>query len=155
MPTPPDGVIDALQSSVRLHLTAIENYQSQSEHFARWGYSKLAEKYRGDVEEERKHLSDVQARLEYYDEQPAYEHAAPSWPRHDYEGILSANLDLESAAAKVERANVLACRAVGDELSAEVFAKLLEGSEASIGEIEAIQKVIEQIGVDNYLANQV
>ena len=155
MPTPPEGVIAALQSAVRLHLTAIENYQAQGEHFGRWGYSKLAEKYRGDAEEERQHLSRVLSRLEYYDEQPTYEHAEPSWPRHDYEGILAANLELESAAAAAERQGVLACRAAGDELSALVLATLLEGSEGSISETEAIQKVIEQIGVDNYLANQV
>lgn len=155
MPSAPDGVIDALQASVRLHLTAIENYQAQAEHFGRWGYAKLSDKYRCDVEEERGHLAKVLSRLEYYDEQPTYEHDEPSWPRHDYEGILSANLELESMAAKVERANVLTCRAAGDELSALIFASLLEGSEGSIAEIEAIQKVLEQIGLDNYLANQV
>jgi bacterioferritin (cytochrome b1) len=155
MPSAPDGVINALQASVRLHLTAIENYQAQAEHFDRWGYSKLGEKCRGDVSEERDHLKKVMARLEYYDEQPAYDHDEPNWPRHDYEGILSANLELESAAMKVERSNVLVARAAGDELSAEIFAELLEGSEGSVAEIEAIQKVLEQIGVDNYLANQV
>jgi bacterioferritin len=155
MPTPPDGVIEALQASVRLHRTAIENYQAQAEHFSRWGYSKLGEKCRGDAEEEQEHLALVMARLEYYDVQPVYDHEQPNWPRHDYEGILSANYDLESGAASVERAGVMKCREVGDELSAKVFTKLLEGSEASISEAEATQKVIEQIGVDNYLANQV
>jgi bacterioferritin len=155
MPSAPEGVINALQASVRLHLTAIENYQAQAEHFGRWGYPKLAEKCRGDVDEERGHLSLVMERLEYYDEQPAYDHDEPNWPRHDYEGILAANLELESTAMKVERANVLVCRAAGDELSAEAFVKLLKGSEDSVSEIEAVQKVLEQIGADNYLANQV
>lgn len=155
MPQAPEGVIDALQAAVRLHLTAIENYQSQAEHFDRWGYGKLAAACRGDVDEERGHLHEVQSRLEYYDVQPVYEHDQPDWPRHDFEGILAANLALENTAAEVERAGVLACRAVGDELSAVFFTKLLEGSEASIAEIEATQRVIEQIGVDNFLANQV
>lgn len=155
MPSAPDGVINALQASVRLHMTAIESYQAQAEHFARWGYAKLGEKYRGEAEEERGHLKKCLERLEYYDEQPAYDHDEPNWPRHDYEGILAANLELEMTAMKVERANVLVCRAAGDELSAELFADLLEGSEGSVAEIEAIQKVLEQIGTDNYLANQV
>lgn len=155
MPAAPDGVINALQASVRLHLTAIETYQAQAEHFSRWGYSKLGEKYRGEAEEERQHLGKVLSRLEYYDEQPAYDHDEPSWPRHDFEGIVASNLELESAAAKVERANILACRAAGDEISALIFVDLLEGSEDSIAEIEAIQKILDQIGTDNYLANQV
>lgn len=155
MPTAPDGVINALQASVRLHLLAIETYQSQAEHFGRWGYSKLAAKYRADVSEEREHLAKVMARLEYYDEQPAYDHDEPNWPRHDFEGIVTSNLELESTAAKVERANILVSRAAGDEISALVFADLLEGSEASVAELEAVQKVLDQIGTDNYLANQV
>ena len=155
MPQAPDGVIDALQASVRLHMTAIEHYQSQAEHFDRWGYGKLADTGRGEAEEERRHLHEVQARLEYYDVQPAFDHDQPDWPRHDFEGILAANLSLESNAAEVERATVLACRAVGDEISAVIFTQLLEGSEEAVAEIEATQRVIEQIGLDNYLANQV
>lgn len=155
MPAAQNVVIDALQASVRLHLTAIEHYQTLSEHLGRWGYAKLASKYAEDAAEERDHLKAVMGRLEYYDVQPTYEHDAPSWPRHDFEGILAANLALESAAAETERANVLTARSVGDERSAIIFAGLLEGSEGAISDIEAAQKVIEQIGLDNYLSVQV
>lgn len=155
MPAAQSVVIDALQAAVRLHLQAIEHYQTLSEHLGRWGYEKLAHKYAEDVTEERDHLKKCLARLEYYDVQPTYEHATPEWPRHDFEGILSANYSLETAAAQAERAGILTCRSVGDELSALVFADLLEGSEGSIREIEATQKVIEQIGLDNYLSVQV
>jgi bacterioferritin len=152
---PPEGVVDALQASVRLHLLAVETYQAQGEHFARWGYPKLGEKYRADAEEERGHLRDLLKRLEFYDAKSTYEHAQPDWPRHDIEGILASNLTLETTAAEAEKANILACRAVGDELSALVFVDLLEGSEASVAEIEATQLVVQQIGLDNYLASQV
>ena len=155
MPAAQQIVIDALQASVRLHLQAIEHYQALAEHLGRWGYEKLALKYAEDVTEERDHLKKVLARLEYYDVQPTYEHAAPEWPRHDFDGILVASLAIESAAAETERANILTARSVGDEQSALVFASLLEGSEDSIREIEAAQKVIEQIGLDNYLSVQV
>jgi bacterioferritin len=155
MPQAPEGVIDALQASVRMHMTAMEHYQSQAEHFDRWGYGKLADAGRYEVEEERRHLHEVQARLEYYDVQPAFDHDQPDWPRHDFEGILAANLALEMAAAETERANVAACRAVGDEVTAVIFTQLLEGSEEAVAAIEAKQRVIEQIGLDNYLANQV
>jgi len=155
MPAAAQTVIDALQASVRLHLLAIEHYQTLAEHLGRWGYAKLAAKYGEDAAEERDHLKKCMDRLEYYDVQPTYEHDAPSWPRHDFDGILAANLTLESTAAEVERANILTARSVGDELSALVFADLLEGSEGSIRDIEATQKVIEQIGLDNYLSVQV
>lgn len=149
------GVVASLQNGVSLHLTAIENYTTQAAHFGRWGYSKLAAKYAEDAAEERGHLDALLKRLEFYDVQPNYEHETPSWPRHDFEGILATNYALETAAANAEKAAILVCRAVGDEQSALVFAENLEGSEASIADIEAIQRVLEQIGLDNYLANQV
>jgi bacterioferritin (cytochrome b1) len=149
------GVVASLQVGVRLHLTAIENYAAQAAHFGRWGYSKLAAKYAADAEEERGHLKSLLERLEYYDVQPDCAHDQPMWPRHDFEGVLAANYELETATAAAERAGVLACRAVGDERSALVFASNLEGSEDSIADIEATQRVLEQIGLDNYLANQV
>lgn len=153
MPVPAASVVDALQTSHRLHLTAVEHYATLGEHLARWGYSKLGDRWRTDAEEERGHLRAVGARLEYYDTAPAMQHAAPAWPRHDAVGQLQASLALEVAAAEAERANVLASRAAGDERSAIVFAELLEGSEDSIQRIEADLRVIGEVGIDNWLAD--
>lgn len=155
MPTAPSEIIDALQSSIRLHWTAVENYETQGLHLARWGYHALGKRFLADAEEERGHLRNVIDRAEYFDAAPSFVHQFPTWPRHDVPGILSYNLELERKAAEVERANVLAARSVGDELSAGVFASLLEGSEASIREIEADLRVIDAIGLDNWLANLV
>lgn len=155
MPSAQQTVIDALQASVRLHLTAVEHYSTLGEHLGRWGYPKMAAKYAEDAAEEREHLKKCYERLEFYDVQPTFEHDQPAWPRHDFEGILAANLALEANAAETERASVLTARSVGDEQSALVFADLLKGSEDAIRDIEAAQKVIEQIGLDNYLSVQV
>lgn len=148
-------VVDALHLSRRLHLTAIEQYQDQAVHFRRWGYSKLATEAEADVEEEREHLKVITARLEYYDVGCECSHESPEWPRHDYEGILDANYALESGAMNAERANVIVARNAGDEITAGIFASILAGSEASVSAIEATKKQIEQIGLDNYLANKV
>lgn len=154
MPTAPNGVADALQKSASLHWTAVEHYTSVAEHLDRYGYKKLGSRFKADAEEERGHLHAVMERLEFYGVQPTYQHAPPSFPRGDVPGILAASLALETATAATERANVIAARSVGDELSALVFADLLKGSEESIKDIEADQFVIGQIGLDNYLANQ-
>ena len=152
MPVAKTEIVDALQTSCRMHLTAVEHYTSIGEHLNRWGYAKLADRYRADVEEEREHLKAVMQRLEYFDVAPALDHKLPAWPRHDYMGILAANLLLEQGAAAVERAAVTLCRESGDEGSALVFAKLLGGSEESISLIESATQVVSEIGLDNYLA---
>jgi bacterioferritin (cytochrome b1) len=154
MPVAASAVADALQYLVSAHLTAIEQYEGQRAHFERWGYPKLAEAREADVSEERKHLGRLLDRLEYFDIAPTCEHPAPVWPRHDLVGILAANLALQSGAAAAERASILDCRAAGDELSAKLIAKNLKGSEQGISEIEAARIVIQQVGLDTYLASQ-
>jgi hypothetical protein len=93
-------------------------------------------------------------RLEFYDASPDLEHGVTEWPRHDFEGILVSNYEGDEAAAAVERSGFTTCTEAGDAITAKIFTKLLRGSEDSMANIEAIQKVIEQIGAENYLANQ-
>ena len=150
------SIIEALQTSLKLHWTAIATYSAQAAHFGRWGYSKLSSAAMDDVKEEQEHAARLMNRLEVFDVVSQNELANPvDFPRHDYAGILAANLLLESASATAERAAILTARQFGDEITAGVFAENLDGSEDSIIQIEAEQKVISQIGIDNYLANKV
>jgi bacterioferritin (cytochrome b1) len=96
----------------------------------------------------------LMARLEFFDVSPDLEHSVAEWPRHDFEGILVSNYEGDEAAVAAERSGIAACMGAGDAVTSKIFKTLLRGSEDSMAAIEAIQKVIEQIGVDNYLANQ-
>ena len=151
MPTASTAVVDALQSSCRLHLTAVEHYAGLAAHLETWSYS-LADHYRDEADEEANHLRLLMGRLEYFDVAPSLDHKRPAWPRHDYAGILAANLLLQTEAAAAEQANITVCREAGDRRSALVFVELLAASEASVIKTEAVQKVVEEIGLDEYLA---
>lgn len=154
MPKPLPGVVDALQAALRNHWTQILLYESQAAHFARWGYAKLGEAFLAYAEEERTHARLVVERLEFFDAQPTYEFEQPLWPRHDFEGILEVNYTLDQTAANAERSGYLLCVELGDAETATIFADLLKGSEDGMAEIEAQRLVIDQIGLDNFLANQ-
>jgi bacterioferritin (cytochrome b1) len=154
MPKPLDGVVDALQAGLKNHWTQILLYETQAAHFARWGYKKLGEAFLAYAEEEREHARKCVQRLEFFDAQPEYVFEEPIWPRHDYEGILEVNYTLDLTAANAERSGYSLCVAVGDAETANIFAELLKGSEDGMAEIEAIRLVIDQIGIDNFLANQ-
>lgn len=154
--TPQNGVLDALQESVRAHWTAIHQYSILATHFARWGYSKLSSAFASDVKEEHEHLDRLLDRLEFYDVAPKfYPAAVEELPRHDFSAILEANLKLERTAAAIEEAGIKRAREKADEITAKVFAENLEGSVDAIQTITAAQRVVSQIGLDNYLANQV
>lgn len=155
MPAAKPAVIEALQRDLALHWGAAEAYQLIGEHLGRWGYSKLGERYKADAEEERGHISKLAARLEFFDTPPGVVHSSPAWPRRDFLGILDVALQIESDAASVERAGYAVALSSGDPVTAGMFLELLEDSEKSIEEIEAVRLVIEQVGLDNYLANLV
>ncbi len=154
--TPHPAVITALQMSLAAHWLALETYRCQAAHFARAGYPRLAAQAAEDVKEEGEHADRLLARLEQFDTLPDTAHPAPVWPRlPDYVGLLQANLALETAAAQVERDGILAARAVADERTAALLAENLEGSEASVVQLEAALRTIATVGVDQYLAAMV
>lgn len=152
---PLDGIVTALQNSLVLHWSQAEMYAAQSAHFAAWGYQTLAETWAAYAAEEREHIRMISSRLETFDEQPEIEHDATVWPRHDFVGILDTNYFADTDALNTERAGYSQSLAVGDPLSANLFAILAKGSEESMAGINAIRSTIEQIGLDNYLALQV
>jgi bacterioferritin (cytochrome b1) len=155
MPKPLDGVVDALQASLALHWSQAEMYDLQAVQFTRWGYPKLGETWASYAAEERGHVKMISERLEMFDVQPSPVHSAPELPRHDFDAILDVNYEADLLAAATERAGYMTCASVGDAISAKIFTKLVRGSEDSLANIEAIRTVIEQIGLDNYLASQV
>jgi bacterioferritin (cytochrome b1) len=155
MPAPLNGVVEALQLALRLHWGQAEMYDLQATHFGRWGYGKLAVAWAAYAAEERGHIKTLSERLEFFDAAPATDFDHLSWPRHDVEGILDSNYDTDVVAADAEQAGFLLCTTLGDSTSAKIFANLRRGSEDSMANIEAIRLVISQIGLENYLTNQV
>jgi bacterioferritin (cytochrome b1) len=68
--------------------------------------------------------------------------------------IINYNLASVREAADTERATILAARAAGDELTANIMIPLLQGSEDGIELYEGYLKLIEQMGIDNFLTLQ-
>jgi bacterioferritin (cytochrome b1) len=69
--------------------------------------------------------------------------------------MIEYNLNSVREASVAERATIVAARAVGDELTANIMLPLLQGSENGIKLYEGFLKLIEQMGLDNFLSIQV
>lgn len=149
-------VIDLLKKSLNIHWQQTTVLSAQAVHLERWGYKKLAEVIRADAEEEHKHAMINLQRLEFFDTdyQPMVV-SPPSWVRHDILALIKYNLDSVREASAAERATIVAARAVGDELTANIMIPLLQGSEDGIVLYEGYLKLIEQMGLDNFLSIQV
>jgi bacterioferritin (cytochrome b1) len=149
-------VNDLLKESLNIHWQQCAALTAQAIHLERWGYKKLAAIIKEDAEEEHQHAAENIKRLEFFDAdyQPLIVDV-PVWTRHDMLAILNYNLNSVRQAAIVERATITAARVVGDELTANIMIPLLEGSENGIRLYESYLKLIEQMGLDNFLTLQV
>lgn len=151
-----ESVIELLKKSLNIHWQQTIALSAEAVHLERWGYNKLANTIKEDAEEEHRHAMENIKRLEFFDidHQPIVV-SPPVWTRHDIVGMIQYNLASVREAADAERATITAARAVGDELTANMMIPLLQGSENGIILYEGFLKIIDQMGLDNFLSIQV
>ena len=148
-----DNVIELLKKSLNIHWQQTTSLSAQAVHLERWGYKKLAEIIRKDAKEEHEHAMVNLTRLEFFDQDYQPLVVSPlSWTRHDMLAMIQYNLDSVREASAAERATIVAARAVGDEMTANIMIPLLQGSEDGIVLYEGFLKMIEQMGLDNFLS---
>ena len=151
-----NSVIELLKKSLNIHWQQTTTLTAQAEHLERWGYKKLAAIIKADSKEEQEHASINVKRLEFFDMdyQPLIVNP-PVWKRHDMKALIEYNLNSVREASAVERETIVAARSVGDEITANMMIPLLKGSEDGIQLYESFLKLIDQMGIDNFLTLQV
>ena len=151
-----ENVIELLKKSLNIHWQQTTALSAQAVHLERWGYKKLAAIVKEDALQEHEHAMINLTRLEFFDAD--YQPLAlspPVWTRHDMVAMIKYNLASVKEAAAAEKATISAARSVGDELTANIMIPLLQGSEDGIILYEGFLKLIEQMGIDNFLTLQV
>ena len=151
-----DSVTELLKKSLNIHWQQTTVLTAQAIHLDRWGYKKLAEIIKADAQQEHEHSAVNLQRLEFFDvDYQPLSVSPPSWTRHDMIALIKYNLNSVREAASAERATIVAARAAGDEITANIMLPLLQGSEDGIELYEGYLKLIDQMGLDNFLTLQV
>ena len=149
-------VIECLKKSLNIHWQQTTVLTAQAAHLERWGYKKLAEVIKADAKQEHEHAMENIKRLEFFDiDYQPLNISPPSWTRHDMVALIQYNLNSVREASAAERETIVAARAAGDEMTANMMIPLLQGSEDGIALYESYLKLIEQMGLDNFLSIQV
>jgi bacterioferritin (cytochrome b1) len=151
-----DTVVNLLKQSVDIHWQQAMELTGQGAHLTRWGYKKLGDLFTAYGKEEVEHATIAISRLEFFDIDYQPISVTPRvWKRHDVKAIIEFNLDGVKNAAQIERATITAARLSGDEMTSQIVIPLLKGSDDGIAEFERMLKLIEQMGIDNFLTLQV
>ena len=149
------AVIEVLNEILTAELTAINQYFIHARMCANWGYTKLAEKKREESIEEMKDAEKLIDRILYLDGVPNMQKLNPMRVGEDAVEQHKSDLKLETdAVARYNRAIELS-REKGDSGTRELLAELIRGEERSVEWLEAQLHIIEEIGKEAYLAEQI
>jgi bacterioferritin len=150
-----EEVIAYLNETLKGELTAINQYFLHAEMCENWGYTRLASYGRKESIDEMKHAEALMERILYLDGMPTMTELFPLRIGGDVRSQMENDLALEIAA--VARLNKAINKAVeaADNGSRDLFEKILTDEEHHIDWLEAQLHVIQEIGIENYLTQQV
>jgi bacterioferritin len=147
-------VIDVLNFLLADELTAISQYMVHAEMCANWGYEKLAEKIEKRAIEEMKHAEKHIGRLLFLEGQPIVSNLNKINIGPDVLTMLQNDHAAEAGAIKAYNEAIKLCSSEADNGSREILEDILGDEEAHIDWIEAQFDQIAQMGIQNYLVEQ-
>jgi bacterioferritin len=147
-------IIELLNDVLTAELTAINQYFGHAKIQANWGYNRLAERSREESIDEMKHADEIIERILYLEGMPNLQRLGPVRLGEDPAEQLRLDLDLEKAA--IERFNRGIERAVsaGDNGTRDLLERMLTSEEDHADWIETQLGLIERLGEQLYLAEQ-
>jgi bacterioferritin len=148
-------VIAYLQEVLTGELTAINQYFLHAEMMDNWGYKKLGAFTRKESIEEMMHAEKLIERILYLDATPNMSNLFTLRIGQNVKEQIQNDLALEYEAIPRLNKAVNAAVAAGDNGSRDLFEKILLDEEHHVDYLEAQLHMIQEMGYENYLAQQI
>jgi bacterioferritin len=147
-------ILTALNDILTSELTAINQYFIHYKMLENWHYARLAKNKREESIEEMKHADKIIARILFLDGVPNMQRLGPV--KVGEEPLEMHKLDLAVEREAVARLNkaIALCLSKQEAGTRELLEDLLEDEEESIDYLEAQLKLVEDIGRERYLSEQ-
>lgn len=147
-------IIDALNGALTIELTAINQYFCQSKMCKNWGFNKLAKKHYHESIGEMKHAEKLIDRILFLE-------GVPEIARYDVIRVgtnvkeqFENDLALETRGVQTYNAAVDLCLQLKDGGTRELLEHILEESEEHVDWLETQLGLINDVGLQNYLTEQ-
>ncbi len=148
-------IIDILNEVLTAELTAINQYFVHGEMCENWGFERLQGVIRKHSIGEMKHAEEVIERILFLEGIPNMQRLGKINIGENVPEILRLDLALEMEAVARLNPQIEECRALDDNATRHLLEEILTDEEEHIDWIEAQLALIEQVGVQNYLAQQI
>jgi bacterioferritin len=150
-----DEVIELLNDVLSAELTAINQYFAHAMICKNWRYQRLAEHSRKESLEEMGHAQEIIERILYLDGLPNMSKYQKINVGHTIPKQHEFDLALEKDAVTRLNEGIQLCRTKKDNGTRVLLEKILREEEEHIDWLEAQLQQIQDLGLDNYLAQQV
>ena len=149
------GVTDLLNEVLTAELTAINQYFVHAEMADNWGYEHRYRKVRQEAMSEMKHAERLIERILFLEGVPNVQRLGTIVIGETVLEQLKSDLALEQEAVSRLNPGIEACRKAGDNGSRILLEEILASEEEHINWLEAQLALIDQVGEQNYLAEQI
>ncbi len=150
-----EQVINVLNQVLRKELTGINQYFIHAKMCQNWGYERLYKHIKEESIEEMKHAAEVIERILFLEGTPNISAYDKITIGATVKQQLENDLALETAALAVLRPGIKTCLEASDDASRELLEDILVDEEEHVDWIEAQLHMIEEVGYQNYLAQQI
>jgi bacterioferritin len=148
-------VIDKLNEALSEELTAINQYIVHSEMCANWGFDKLHDAIEHRAIDEMKHAEWLIARVLFLEGTPVVSKLNSIHIGKTAQDMVGNDLEGEYKAVKLYNEIIALAEKVADVGTRDLLTKILKMEEDHVDWLEAQRDQIEQVGVENYLAQQI
>ena len=148
-------IIEILNDVLCTELTAINQYFLHAEMCGDWGYERLYKKIRKESIDEMKHAEQIIERILFLNGVPNVQKLGNIKIGENVEEQLTVDLALEKEAIPRLNEGIKICSDLGDNGTRHLLEGILESEEEHVDWIEAQLDQISQLGIANYLAQQV
>jgi bacterioferritin len=149
-----NDVIDALNRALTIELTAINQYFIQAKMCKNWGFDKLAAKHYEESIGEMKHAEKLIDRILFLEGIPEIARYDVIRAGDDVKIQFEYDLVLETKGVTTYNESITLCEQLKDNGTRDLMTEILVDSEEHVDWLETQLNLIQTIGLQNYLSEQ-
>ncbi len=150
-----DKIIEVLNALLADELTAVNQYMVHSEMCSNWGYEKLHKATEKRAIEEMRHAEKLIGRIIFLEGMPIVSNLNKITIGPDVQTQFKNDWNAEAGAVKAYNNAIRLAVDVGDNGTRELLDAILKDEEDHIDWLEAQLDQVAQMGIQNYLVEQV